>query len=517
MTATKKQQLQDDIKEPQTLDTKWFNVIFLTVSHIVGLYGLKVWFIDAKLYTILWIFAVAFFSGFGVTAGAHRLWTHRSFKAKLPLRILLVFMYCTSGMNSLFEWVRDHRVHHRFSETDADPHNAKRGLFFSHVGWLMQKKHPEVKRRGKEVDMSDITSDPVIIYEEKFFIPLYFLCCYIIPTWVPYHFWGEYFWTSFLANVGRWVLCLNFVWSVNSFAHIYGFRPYNRNINPAENKLVSIVALGEGWHNYHHTFPWDYKTGEFGFYGTNFTTALIDFFASIGWAYDLKVPSKEVVQQTIKKSGDGSYQYNLECLEELNSKEEKEKGIATIQFSGFGVTAGAHRLWTHRSYKAKLPLRILLAIMYCTAGLVSISSLTEVHNLVVKYVYNSLYDWVRDHKVHHRFSETEADPHNAKRGLFFSHCGWLMQKKHPEVKRRGKEVDMSDITSDPVITYEEMFFRPLYVLCCFVIPTWIPWHFWSETLWNAYFCNITRWVIGLNFILSVNSFAHTFGYRPYNR
>jgi stearoyl-CoA desaturase (delta-9 desaturase) len=63
--------------------------------------------------------------------------------------------------------VREHRVHHRYSETDADPYNARRGFFFSHVGWLMQKTHPEVLRRKKQVDMSDVLADPVVQFEER--------------------------------------------------------------------------------------------------------------------------------------------------------------------------------------------------------------------------------------------------------------------------------------------------------------------------------------------------------------
>ena len=69
--------------------------------------------------------------------------------------------------NTIMEWVRDHRVHHKFTETDADPHNVKRGFFFAHVGWLMQKKHPEVLRQGRKVDLSDVLSDPVVQWHEK--------------------------------------------------------------------------------------------------------------------------------------------------------------------------------------------------------------------------------------------------------------------------------------------------------------------------------------------------------------
>jgi stearoyl-CoA desaturase (delta-9 desaturase) len=67
--------------------------------------------------------------------------------------------------NPIFDWVRDNRIHQKFSETDADPHNAKRGLFFSHVGWLMQKKHPHVLRSGRQVDMSDVLANPVAQFE----------------------------------------------------------------------------------------------------------------------------------------------------------------------------------------------------------------------------------------------------------------------------------------------------------------------------------------------------------------
>ena len=69
--------------------------------------------------------------------------------------------------NSIYEWARDHRVHHKFSETDADPHNAKRGFFFSHVGWLLVKKHPDVKVKGAKVDLSDLKADPVVAFQKR--------------------------------------------------------------------------------------------------------------------------------------------------------------------------------------------------------------------------------------------------------------------------------------------------------------------------------------------------------------
>lgn len=67
----------------------------------------------------------------------------------------------------MFEWARNHRVHHKFSETDADPHNSKRGFFFSHMGWLLTRKHPDVKTKGKTIDMSDLEKDKVVMFQKK--------------------------------------------------------------------------------------------------------------------------------------------------------------------------------------------------------------------------------------------------------------------------------------------------------------------------------------------------------------
>lgn len=105
--------------------------------------------------------------GFGVTAGVHRLWSHRSYKAKTPLRIILMLCFSLSGQNTIYDWVRDHRVHHKFSETEADPHNSNRGFFFAHIGWLMMNKHPEVVRKGRMLDMNDIVNDPVVQFHQK--------------------------------------------------------------------------------------------------------------------------------------------------------------------------------------------------------------------------------------------------------------------------------------------------------------------------------------------------------------
>jgi stearoyl-CoA desaturase (delta-9 desaturase) len=220
----------------------------------------------------------------------------------------LTFCNTLAFEDSVIDWARDHRVHHKFSETDADPHNAKRGFFFSHVGWLLCRKHPQVKEKGKQIDLSDLWADPILRFQKKYYNFLMPLISFVMPTVVPMYFWNETFGNAFCVNLFRYALTLNATWLVNSAAHMWGDKPYDRFINPAENLVVAVLALGEGWHNYHHTFPWDYKTSELGKYSVNFSAALIDFFAKIGWAYELKTVSEEMIKKRVLRTGDGSHE-----------------------------------------------------------------------------------------------------------------------------------------------------------------------------------------------------------------
>ncbi|GBM60721.1 Stearoyl-CoA desaturase 5 [Araneus ventricosus] len=103
----------------------------------------------------------------GITAGAHRLWSHRSYKARWPLRVFLCILNSVAFQNDIYIWCRDHRLHHKFTETDADPHNIKRGFFFAHIGWLMCRKHPEVAKKGKTIFVEDLMADPIVRFQRR--------------------------------------------------------------------------------------------------------------------------------------------------------------------------------------------------------------------------------------------------------------------------------------------------------------------------------------------------------------
>ncbi|XP_060523606.1 acyl-CoA Delta-9 desaturase [Cylas formicarius] len=286
----------------------WPDLIAQLYIHLGCLYGLFLCLWSAKFYTTLFAFLSIYISGFGITAGAHRLWSHRAYKAKWPLRLILVILFTVTGQRHVYAWALDHRVHHKFSETDADPHNAKRGFFFSHVGWLVLTPHPLVVEKRKQVDMSDLDADPIVVWQKRLYPVLFVLFVVLLPVSIPVYFWNETIWNSWWINFNaRFCITLNIAFFVNSVAHMWGQKPYDRFISPVENLAVSLAALGEGWHNYHHVFPWDYKTGELG-NKYNPSTTFIDLFAKIGWAYELKSVSKRMIARRAVRSGDGSHE-----------------------------------------------------------------------------------------------------------------------------------------------------------------------------------------------------------------
>jgi len=292
-------------KKPYKMQIVWRNVILMSLLHLGSIVGLYLLVSEAKWLTWLWCYILLFMSATGITAGAHRLFSHKSYKAKYPLKVILMIFNCVSFQNDIIEWARDHRVHHKYSETDADPHNAVRGFFFAHIGWLLVKKHQDVKDKGKGIDMSDLTSDPLLMFQRRHYKTLVLIFSFIIPTFVPL-LWGETLFVSFYtAALLRYAVSLNFTWCVNSVAHMWGNRPYDQHISPRQSVFTAIGAFGEGWHNYHHTFPYDYRTSEFP-YTLNPTSLFIDFFYLIGWAYDRKTVSLETIQKKMLRSGDGS-------------------------------------------------------------------------------------------------------------------------------------------------------------------------------------------------------------------
>ncbi|CAG7818814.1 unnamed protein product, partial [Allacma fusca] len=127
----------------------------------------------------------------------------------------------------------------------------------------------------------------------------------IVTCFIPWSLgWGDLFHIFLVHTIGVLTL-VNLTNTVNSIAHLYGTKPYDKTIRPGQNAFLGFLTLGEGWHNYHHAFPWDYLTSEHGF-RYDLAQGFIEFFSWLGLAYDLRTASEYVVRARAERTGDGS-------------------------------------------------------------------------------------------------------------------------------------------------------------------------------------------------------------------
>jgi len=285
----------------------WRSVLVQVVLHSLGGLGWKLILNGEVMYqTVLFSLAVHVIAAVGITAGYHRRWSHRTYKSHKSVDVLLMLMGTLATQNSIYDWARDHRVHHKYSETKADPHNADAGLFFAHMGWLMVRKHEDVKEKGKTCSMKDLEKDQLVMWQHRNYLWFTFVLAVILPTILPAFLFGENLIKAYFVAFSRILLTLHATWCVNSLAHWWGDHPYDARIFPVENAMVAMITVGEGWHNYHHTFQHDYRASNRidPFYLKIFlnpTSIFIDTLAAVGLVWNRnKTPSKIVQEHSAK-------------------------------------------------------------------------------------------------------------------------------------------------------------------------------------------------------------------------
>lgn len=195
--------------------------------------------------------------------GYHRLWAHKSYCASPTLKLFLAIIGAGAGEGAIKTWCRDHRAHHRYVDTDQDPYNVQKGFFHAHIGWIIFKKdqHSAKSATTGRVDISDLKSDPIVEWQRQYYRQLLLLMGYAFPTIVCGLLWGDY--------LGGFVLggCLGTsgvqqsTFCINSVAHWVGSQPFQATKSPRDNLLTAFLTLGEGYHNFHHEFPIDYRNG----------------------------------------------------------------------------------------------------------------------------------------------------------------------------------------------------------------------------------------------------------------
>ncbi|KAI1286044.1 Delta(9)-fatty-acid desaturase fat-6 [Halotydeus destructor] len=264
----------------------------IIVGHLIMFYSYVVMYQQVPYYTMIWASLIQLYISISLSAGVHMLWSHRSYEASWPLKVFYMVGFSLCGQYTLFTWARDHRCHHKWSDSDADPHNPRRGSFFAHLGFVLHRRHPAALEKGWSLSYDDLSNDPVVKFHTKYCVPMYILVGMIIPTAIPVVLWDEDIVTAILVSYAtRSIVVLHNLLLINSAAHVFGEKPYNAKIGATDNPWVSAFTMGAGYHNFHHTFPQDYRSSEQEA-GYNVARDFINLMAHFGLAFNLKWTNK---------------------------------------------------------------------------------------------------------------------------------------------------------------------------------------------------------------------------------
>src|ERR1700722_9769705 len=207
-----------------------------------------------------WIAFAVFLSvtELAITCGYHRLFSHATYQAHPALKVIFLLFGAMALQNSALVWSAGHRIHHRFiDDPERDPYCARRGFWFSHIGWML-RNYPSGDPDLKYV--RELQSDPLVAFQHRHYLALALGMNIGVPMLMGWVF-GDILGTVLLAGVLRLVISHHLTFCINSLAHIIGSRPYSTENTARDNGVVALLTFGEGYHNFYHMFAHDYRNG----------------------------------------------------------------------------------------------------------------------------------------------------------------------------------------------------------------------------------------------------------------
>lgn len=236
-------------------------VSVFVITSLVTFIGVPLW---AFFYGLGWaelIVAIVlfFYTGMSITAGYHRLWSHKTFEAHPVIKVVLAIGGAMAVQNSILHWSSDHRVHHRYVDKNGqDPYSAKRGFWFSHMGWMLREY--QAHRYDDYSNCKDLQKDAIVKWQHNHYLAIVLIANFGITGFLGF-LNGDIIGMILVAGVARLVAVHHVTFFINSLAHIWGKRPYTKDNTARDNGILAFFTFGEGYHNFHHLFEYDYRNG----------------------------------------------------------------------------------------------------------------------------------------------------------------------------------------------------------------------------------------------------------------
>jgi len=238
------------------LNVSIFAITFLVAAIAVPYRAITVGFDGSE---ILFALICFIYCGMSITAGYHRLWSHRTYQAHWSLRLIYALGGAFALQNSILHWSSDHRIHHKHVDNnDVDPYSAKMGFWYSHIGWMCREY--QASRYHDYKNARDLQKDAIVMWQHKHYLLLTIVMNFGIP--IAFGLWhGDLINSLLLVGVFRLVMSHHTTFFINSLAHIWGKQTYTDKNSARDNGFLAFFTFGEGYHNFHHIFENDYRNG----------------------------------------------------------------------------------------------------------------------------------------------------------------------------------------------------------------------------------------------------------------
>ena len=276
------------------------NSSFLVGLPLLAIFGVVFYSIEYGISWVEPIIFVAFYlaCGLSITAGYHRLFSHRTHKAAWPMRLFYALFGAAAFQNSAIKWCSDHRRHHLKTDEEEDPYSVKKGFMWAHMGWVMVDQGEEIVEH-----VEDLQDDKILAWQDRHIFLIGFLVGIVLPGVVGFlaiggmhGFLGGMIYGGFL----RVVVVHHATFLINSAAHTWGTQPYSTANTSRDSPILSFFTFGEGYHNFHHTFQADYRNGH-KWYHWDPSKWWIKVASWIGMTKDLhRIPKKSIESQRMK-------------------------------------------------------------------------------------------------------------------------------------------------------------------------------------------------------------------------
>lgn len=246
----------EQAQSPTQRPRHWTNFLFMTITNLLTFSLIPIYFIytSPSWYSVILLVVMYVFTGISITAGYHRLFSHRAYDAHWSVRLFFLLFGAAAFEGSVVKWSSDHRRHHNECDHEDDPYNINNGFWWAHYNWLFYKN----KFDKIALNLPDLMKDPLVRFQHKYYSFIAGFMCFLFPTLLGL-IWGDPLGGFVLGGLLRMFLVHHSTFFINSLCHMWGPQPYNKNNTAKDNWLVAFLTFGEGYHNFHHKFPSDYR------------------------------------------------------------------------------------------------------------------------------------------------------------------------------------------------------------------------------------------------------------------